>query len=78
MGSQLSARRGLAGLALALGLLFGAASAFAAEIRVLNWQGYGTDEPWALEAFTAETGIEVVHDYFNSEQEMLTKLRTRI
>ena len=76
MGPQLSARRGLAGLALALGLLFGAASAFAAEIRVLNWQGYGTDEPWALETFTAETGIEVVHDYFNSEQEMLTKLRT--
>lgn len=45
-------------------------------ITVLNWQGYGTDEGFALEAFEAATGIEVVHDYFNSEQEMLTKLRT--
>ena len=48
----------------------------AAEVRVLNWQGYGTDEKWAVEVFTNKTGIEVVHDYFNSEQEMLTKLRT--
>ena len=48
----------------------------AGEIKVLNWQGYGTDEKWALEAFEKSTGIKVVHDYFNSEQEMLTKLRT--
>ncbi|MGH6873938.1 MAG: spermidine/putrescine ABC transporter substrate-binding protein, partial [Aestuariivirgaceae bacterium] len=46
------------------------------ELRVLNWQGYGTDEKWALEQFQQQTGIKVVHDYFNSEQEMLTKLRT--
>jgi len=46
------------------------------EIRVLNWQGYGTDEKWAVEAFEKKTGIKVTHDYFNSEQEMLTKLRT--
>lgn len=55
--------------------LSGAAGA-ADTIRVLNWQGYGTDESWAVEAFTAKTGIEVVHEYFGSEQEMLTKLRT--
>lgn len=48
----------------------------ATSIHVLNWQGYGTDEPWAVKAFTEMTGAEVVHDYFNSEQEMLTKLRT--
>ncbi|MCB1435263.1 MAG: extracellular solute-binding protein, partial [Alphaproteobacteria bacterium] len=48
----------------------------AGKITVLNWQGYGTDEAWALEAFKAKTGIEVVHDYFSSEPEMLTKLRT--
>lgn len=48
----------------------------ASKITVLNWQGYGTDEAWALKAFTAKTGIEVVHDYFSSEPEMLTKLRT--
>lgn len=48
----------------------------AEEIHVLNWKGYGTDETWATEAFEAKTGYAVVHDYFNSEQEMLTKLRT--
>ncbi|PWE54263.1 spermidine/putrescine ABC transporter substrate-binding protein [Metarhizobium album] len=48
----------------------------ATKITVLNWQGYGTDEKWALEAFQKATGIEVVHDYFSSEPEMLTKLRT--
>lgn len=48
----------------------------AGTITVLNWQGYGTDEAWALEKFKADTGIEVVHDYFSSEAEMLTKLRT--
>ena len=52
------------------------ANAWADEIRVLNWQGYGTDEAWALEMFKEQTGLDVVHDYFNSEQEMLTKLRT--
>jgi spermidine/putrescine transport system substrate-binding protein len=48
----------------------------AGDLRVLNWQGYGTDEAWALEIFKQKTGLNVVHDYFNSEQEMLTKLRT--
>jgi spermidine/putrescine transport system substrate-binding protein len=52
------------------------ASAMAAEVRVLNWKGYGTDEPWAIKAFETATGHTVVNDYFNSEQEMLTKLRT--
>jgi len=48
----------------------------AAEVRVLNWKGYGTDAQWAVESFEKATGHKVVHDYFNSEQEMLTKLRT--
>jgi spermidine/putrescine transport system substrate-binding protein len=69
-------RRAAAGLAVVLGLALAAGQARADEIRVLNWQGYGTDEPWALEAFKEKTGLDVVHDYFNSEQEMLTKLRT--
>ena len=55
---------------------FRPATAAEGEIKVLNWQGYGTDEKWALEMFEKKTGIKVVHDYFNSEQEMLTKLRT--
>lgn len=53
-----------------------AASASAAELHVLNWKGYGADEPWAVEAFEKATGHKVVNDFFNSEQEMLTKLRT--
>lgn len=60
----------------ATALAFAAQSAAADEIRVLNWQGYGTDIGWSLEAFQAATGHTVVHEYFNSEQEMLTKLRT--
>ncbi len=45
-------------------------------MKVLNWQGYGTDEKWALEAFKKATGLDVVHEYYNSESEMITKLQT--
>ena len=62
--------------ATAVFLLAAGTAAQATELRVLNWQGYGTDEAWAVAGFKAETGADVVHDYFNSEQEMLTKLRT--
>ncbi|PAU75171.1 ABC transporter substrate-binding protein [Halomonas salipaludis] len=57
-------------------LMLGATFAHADTLRVLNWQGYGTDERWAIEQFEQATGHRVVHEYFNSEQEMLTKLRT--
>src|SRR5688572_18866197 len=53
-----------------------ALAAQADELHVLNWKGYGADEPWAVEAFEKATGHKVVNDFFNSEQEMLTKLRT--
>ena len=64
--------------ALASALLLAAAGVVhaAGELSVLNWQGYGTDEEWAVEIFEERTGVKVVHDNFNSEQEMLTKLRT--
>jgi spermidine/putrescine transport system substrate-binding protein len=78
MTFQISRRR-LVGL-LGFGAAFipvGARPARAAQrITVLNWQGYGTDEKWAVAAFTQKTGIEVAHDYFSSEPEMITKLRT--
>ena len=45
-------------------------TAEAEEIRVLNWQGYGTDLDWAVAAFKEATRHDVVHEYFNSEQEM--------
>jgi spermidine/putrescine transport system substrate-binding protein len=57
-------------------LALAANAGLADEIRVLNWQGYGTDIEWAVAAFTEKTGHTVVHEYFVSEQEMLTKLRT--
>src|SRR5215831_6932970 len=66
----------LGGLALALGSLGGSPAAAAKDLHVLNWQGYGTDEAWATKLFEERTGCRVVHDYFNSEEEMLTKLRT--
>ncbi|MCL4861986.1 MAG: extracellular solute-binding protein [Caldilineaceae bacterium] len=52
------------------------AGAVPAKLHVLNWQGYGSDEPWAIEQFEQMYNVEVVHDYFNSEDELLTKLRT--
>lgn len=61
---------------LAAALVLSVSAASAAEIRVLNWQGYGTDADWAVQAFADATGNSVVHEYFTSEQEMLTKLRT--
>ena len=64
----------LAATAIAVATAISAASAD--EIRVLNWQGYGTDLDWAVSEFAEATGHTVVHEYFNSEQEMLTKLRT--
>jgi spermidine/putrescine transport system substrate-binding protein len=82
MTGQISRRCFNAGLGSALGAAFmsgampRAALADSTTITVLNWKGYGTDEAFALKDFAAATGIEVQHDYFNSEPEMLTKLRT--
>jgi spermidine/putrescine transport system substrate-binding protein len=65
-------------LALIAMICLAAGPAFAADkvIRVLNWQGYGSDEAWATKQFEKETGYKVEHDYFTSEEELLTKLRT--
>ncbi|MGH6719729.1 MAG: ABC transporter substrate-binding protein [Alphaproteobacteria bacterium] len=51
-------------------------SAGAQEVHVLNWEGWGTNQPFAIAAFEAATGTKVVHDYFTSFPEMFTKLRT--
>lgn len=59
-----------------LGLLLSGTTAMAKDLHVLNWKGYGADEPFATKAFEEMTGDTVVNDFFNSEQEMLTKLRT--
>lgn len=64
------------GAALAAAVPLAGPAAAQGTVNVLNWQGYGTDESFAVAAFKEKTGLDVVHDYFNSEQEMLTKLRT--
>ena len=46
------------------------------ELHVLNWKGWGTDEPWAVAEFEKTTGAKVVHDYITSYPEVFTKLRT--
>jgi len=82
MAGQISRRRFNTGLGSVLGaaVVSGAvprpAQAASTTITVLNWKGYGTDEAFALKEFAAANGIDVQHDYFNSEPEMLTKLRT--
>src|SRR5260370_1542060 len=82
MASEINRRRfnnlltsGLA-VAASSGLALRRAGAATSDITVLNWKGYGTDEAWALKGFAAASGIEVKHDYFNSEPEMPTKLQT--
>jgi spermidine/putrescine transport system substrate-binding protein len=76
MNSKVTRRRlAIAAAALMVAAVWSGAAHAQSEITVLNWQGYGTDEAWALEKFTADTGIAVKHDYFNSEEEMVTKLR---
>lgn len=64
-----------AGVAVLVGAQTAAVHAADGEVRVLNWKGWGTDEPWALEAFEKETGLKVVHDYITSFPETFTKLR---
>lgn len=66
----------VAALALAFTLDCGAATAADKELHVLNWQGWGTDQPFALADFEKATGYKVVHDYLTSFPEMFTKLRT--
>lgn len=66
---------GMVGL-LALVLLVGGAASAQPTLHILNWQGYGSDEPWAVELFEQRYGVRIVHDYFSNEEELLTKLRT--
>lgn len=64
------------GVGLGLSPFISSRASAGTEVKVLNWQGYGTDEAWALEAFKKATGLDVVHEYYNSEAEMITKLQT--
>ena len=61
----------LAGLVLAVGLA-GTAAAQEKVVRVYNWSDY--IDPAILEDFTAETGIRVVYDVYDSNDILETKL----
>ena len=61
-------------LALATASTFSSVSA--TELHVMNWKGWGTDEPWAIAEFEKRTGAKIVHDYISSYPEVFTKLRT--
>jgi putrescine transport system substrate-binding protein len=52
--------------------IFGASAAVSAEVRIYNWSDYIDDE--VLDAFTEETGIDVVYDVFDSNEVLETKL----
>lgn len=43
---------------------------------VANWKGYGSDEDYAAPVFEEMYNCKVVHQYFNSLEEMMTMLRT--
>ena len=64
-----------AGMTAWLGLISSSALG-ASELHILNWQGWGTDEPWAIAQFEKAHGVKVVHDYITSFPEAFTKLRT--
>lgn len=46
------------------------------RLIVSNWNDYGSDIPWAVDTFEEETGAELVHQYFNSPEELLETLRS--
>jgi spermidine/putrescine transport system substrate-binding protein len=46
------------------------------SLVVSNWNDYGTDISWAVEAYEEQTGAQLVHQYFNSPEELLTTLRS--
>jgi len=43
---------------------------------VINWKDYGSDDPAFIAAFEEEFGCRIVHQYMQSEEDLLTRLRT--
>jgi putrescine transport system substrate-binding protein len=66
--------RPLAALAVFAVSMGGAGLASAEEIRIYNWSDYIDDQ--ILKDFTAETGIKVVYDTFDTNELLETKLLT--
>ncbi len=65
-----------AAAAIVVSVVAGVTMASADEVNVINWNGWGTDQPFAIEHFKEANGTDVVHDYHTSFEEMFTKMRT--
>lgn len=46
------------------------------KLYVVNWKDYGSDDPAFIEAFEAEYNCEIVNTYMDSEEDLLTRLKT--
>jgi putrescine transport system substrate-binding protein len=56
----------------ALGCALGASALHAGEVRIYNWSDYITDE--VLAQFTAETGLRVIYDVYDSNDTLEARL----
>ncbi len=65
--------KGVAGAAFAVALVMGASQAQAKELVLYNWSDY--TPPEMLKRFTAETGIAVTLDLYDSNESLLAKLK---
>ncbi|WP_219834978.1 PotD/PotF family extracellular solute-binding protein [Paenibacillus sp. R14(2021)] len=45
-------------------------------LTIVNWKGYGSDDPEVIKTFETKYNVKIVHPYMASEEELLTKLRT--
>lgn len=61
---------------MAMPYVFGCAKKNTNQLTILNWPHYGTDEQWAIDQFKERTGITITHEYYSSEADMMSKLRT--
>ena len=60
-------------IAAGVGLVFAAGQATAGELHFYNWGNY--TDPKVLEKFTAETGIDITLDGYDSNDMMLAKVK---
>jgi spermidine/putrescine transport system substrate-binding protein len=59
----------------ALALLGSVALAQKPTLLIANWQGYGSDLPWVVQAFEKQCGCTVKQVDFGSEQQLLNMLK---
>ena len=56
-------------------LLAGCAGGGERTLVVANWKGYGSDSEYAVEQFEKANNCKVVHQYYDSLEQMLTMIR---